>query len=154
MILFCSSCVFARSSPLSRTHSLFFVCALSLSSLLLIQERRHFCPGSYHSLLHVIGPLGQQRLHRFLHSFHEVVVYRVRRFFFYVYIQWYNVRDELYTSASNSSKGEKEPTTCGAEETICSCSTVSKSKAMWRGFSHVVDLSSVPFSNACSKVSQ
>ena len=40
-------------------------------------------------------------------------------------------------------KGEKEPTTCGAEETICSCSTVSKSKAMLKGFSHAVDLISV-----------
>ena len=37
--------------------------------------------------------------------------------------QWYNVSDGLYTGASNSSKGEKEPTTCGAEETICSCNS-------------------------------
>ena len=33
-----------------------------------------------------------------------------------------------------SSKGETEPTTCGAEETICSCGTVSLSKAIWRVF--------------------
>ena len=37
---------------------------------------------------------------------------------FFLRAQWYNVSDELYTGVWNSSKGEKNSSACGAEETV------------------------------------